>query len=231
MRARMYSTVAAVTVLAMSALVQQAGATTISISSQDTTVLPLTAFVTNPVSDSGPPTFTLSTTQSIPGQQLSPFATDFSNPQTTLPFSVLNSALPSGGTSSPGFAIYNLSPNSTTFSLLWGSPDSYNTLQFFSALGGPGVGSTLLGTFTGTDLAIQSTGFDLVSFLATGGTIGSVELSDSGSAAFEYANVSTGGTLSQTPLPGALPLFAGGLGLIGLFSRRRKNKAAAALAA
>jgi hypothetical protein len=228
MRARMYSTVAAVTVLAMSALVQQASATTVGISSQDTTVLPLTAFVTNPVSDSGPTTFTLSTTQSTPGQQLSPFATDFNNPQVTLPFSVLNSAAIPGGTSSAGFAFYNLAPNSTTFSLLWGSPDSYNTLQFFSGLGG---GGTLVGTFTGSDLAIQSTGFDLVSFLATGGTIGSVELSDSGSAAFEYANVSTGGTLSQTPIPGALPLFAGGLGLIGLIGRRRKNKAAAALAA
>jgi hypothetical protein len=36
---------------------------------------------------------------------------------------------------------------------------------------------------------------------------------------------------AATPLPAALPLFAGGLGVIGLFGRRRKRKAADALAA
>ena len=33
---------------------------------------------------------------------------------------------------------------------------------------------------------------------------------------------------SATPLPAALPLFAGGLGLLGLFGRRKKQKASAA---
>jgi hypothetical protein len=33
-----------------------------------------------------------------------------------------------------------------------------------------------------------------------------------------------GSTLLPTPLPAALPLFAGGLGLLGLFARRKKNK-------
>jgi hypothetical protein len=37
--------------------------------------------------------------------------------------------------------------------------------------------------------------------------------------------------IASTPLPAALPLFATGLGLIGLLARRRKRKAAAALAA
>jgi hypothetical protein len=36
---------------------------------------------------------------------------------------------------------------------------------------------------------------------------------------------------SATPLPAALPLFAGGLGVIGLLARRRKRKNAAAVAA
>jgi hypothetical protein len=36
-----------------------------------------------------------------------------------------------------------------------------------------------------------------------------------------------GGGLSETPLPGALPLFATGLGALGLLARRRKRKAQA----
>jgi hypothetical protein len=39
------------------------------------------------------------------------------------------------------------------------------------------------------------------------------------------------GSLTTTPLPAALPLFAGGLGVIGLLARRRKRKHAAVLAA
>jgi hypothetical protein len=38
-------------------------------------------------------------------------------------------------------------------------------------------------------------------------------------------------TLVATPLPAALPLFAGSLGVMGLFGWRRKRKAAASLAA
>ena len=37
--------------------------------------------------------------------------------------------------------------------------------------------------------------------------------------------------VAQTPLPAALPLFAGGLGAMGLLGWRRKRKNSAALAA
>lgn len=40
----------------------------------------------------------------------------------------------------------------------------------------------------------------------------------------------TSGNVSATPLPAALPLFASGLGVIGLFGWRRKKKAAALVA-
>jgi hypothetical protein len=47
-----------------------------------------------------------------------------------------------------------------------------------------------------------------------------------------FAGDSTGGGGSNpTPLPAALPLFAGGLGVMGLLARRRKRKNTAALAA
>jgi hypothetical protein len=49
----------------------------------------------------------------------------------------------------------------------------------------------------------------------------------SGAAFFATVNYD----VSQTPLPAALPLFAGGLGVIGLLARRRKRKATAVLAA
>jgi hypothetical protein len=43
-----------------------------------------------------------------------------------------------------------------------------------------------------------------------------------GNSSFEFATIA-----STTPLPAALPLFAGGLGLLGMFARRRKQKASA----
>ena len=48
---------------------------------------------------------------------------------------------------------------------------------------------------------------------------------------FEGTNVQVSGTadalVSTTPIPAALPLFAGGLGLMGFFARRKKRHAAA----
>ena len=51
-----------------------------------------------------------------------------------------------------------------------------------------------------------------------------------GTASIDLPN-QNGGLAGETPLPAALPLFAGGLGVLGLFARRRKHKNAAALAA
>ena len=46
-----------------------------------------------------------------------------------------------------------------------------------------------------------------------------------------FKGVSFAPDVSTTPLPASLPLFAGGLGLIGWLARRRNRKAAALLAA
>jgi hypothetical protein len=55
-----------------------------------------------------------------------------------------------------------------------------------------------------------------------------------GEPIYDYNDVTFGvtpETPSATPLPAALPLFAGGLGMLGAFSRRKKRKAEKASAA
>jgi hypothetical protein len=44
-------------------------------------------------------------------------------------------------------------------------------------------------------------------------------------------NVVLSNNVSQTPLPAALPLFAGGLGMVGFLARRKQRKAVSELAA
>jgi len=180
-----------------------ANATTVSIVNQDTTVLPGSSVVTAAASSTGD--FIQSTTGTVTNSRVSPFG------DTTSAYSVLSS------TGAAGSATYNFAPGTTSLSFLWGSPDSYNSVMFFSGIGGTG---TLLATFTGSDLTPSNPhfGFDLVTFLAAGGSFASVVLADSGQAAFEYAN------LAAAPLPAALPLYAAGVGVIGLLARRRKRR-------
>jgi hypothetical protein len=133
---------------------------------------------------------------------------------TNAPYSVLNAG---GGPLSS--ATYNV--NSSSFTLLWGSPDSYNQVDFFS-------GGLNLGEFSRTNLACGSSscnqkGFDLVTFTASSGEIGSVTLHDTGPAAFEFG-------INPVPLPASIYLFASVLG--GAFwLSRRKRRAVSALGA
>ena len=134
----------------------------------------------------------------------------------------------SSGAPGPGSAVYNV--GASTYSILWGTPDTYNQIKFYD---GPGGSGNLIGTFIGSDLGCYSltdanncngNRYDLVTFGVNSGVIGSVVLSDTtGSAAFEFGTVAT-------PLPAALPLFATGLAGLGLLGWRRKRKAAATTA-
>jgi hypothetical protein len=87
---------------------------------------------------------------------------------------------------------------------------------------------------------------EIINSIVYTGTIGSTMVTLSlSSGGFDYTFTdsnpngsyadSSGGlitaTLTATPLPATLPLFAGGLGMFGLFGRRRKQKALNALAA
>jgi hypothetical protein len=198
---------------ALLAYTNDSNAVTISISSQNTTVIPTTNFVTPPNSFTGP--FILSTTGSIANVQRSPYE-GTAIPNT--PYSVLSA----GGTGASS-ATYNCpSGGCTTLSLLWGSPDGFNFLDFFTGANG---GGSLIQTFVGTNLvppAVAGAGFDQVSFLASAGTFGSVVLRDSGQAAFEFSDVAVPGPIVGAGLPG-LVAACGGLLALG---RRRRQKVA-----
>jgi hypothetical protein len=219
----------AIGTLALTALAGTANADSISITSQD--------FVGNaPLEGAPTPASTTglfqNTTGSITGVTLSPYAfntglgPDGSAAATSAVYSVLNL----GGSSSPATAIYNI--NDTTFSMVWGSPDLYNEVQFYSGLNGSGslidvIGGATITNYTGANLACYGTTctqtlFDLLTFTDTGGLIGSVILTDTSSAAFEYTIVPNANQFSSTPLPGAIWLFASGLGILG-FAKRRKQ--------
>lgn len=187
--------------------------------SEDTSTLPPVGQIIDPtvdISSQFGTVLTGLTGASVPGSYRSPFE-NFAAPHTipgaylTAPFTAI------GATGVPSSATYDFGSAQTSLVALWGSPDAYNTLQFWSGLGGAG---SLLATFTGSDLSIQGFGHDLVTFLAEGAeTFQSVVLSSTG-AAFEFAAVEQ----NAVPLPAALPLFGTGLGLLAYVGRRRKKR-------
>lgn len=208
--------------LAILGFAGSANATTVGITSQfvydGSNQAPIFATV---APDSFTPTFTLAASGSSDGVERSPYQT---NTDPTTPYSVLSP----GGQPSPGSsATYNLG-GSNTFEILWGSPDNYNFVDFYSGANG---GGTLLATFSNGDLTCAacnlnsgtSIGWDDVLFTSQGGGIGSVVLRDTGQAAFEYG-LNPAAIIPQTPLPAAAWLFgtviAGAAGAARL--RRRK---------
>ena len=134
------------------------------------------------------PLFTPSISGSSSGVTRSPYETN------TIGAGTAYSVLSPGGQPSPGSsATYNLY-GATNFTILWGSPDTYNHVTFYSGLLGSGsVLSTtgISGTdYIGSDTGCYTTtckqfGWDLASF-SSSLPIGSVVLSNDGTAAFEY---------------------------------------------
>ena len=232
MRRQVYSSALAASVLALCACSYGANAATISITSQDYTGNAPLEGTPTPASSSG--TFSQSVMGSVLNVNLSPYAfntgpgADGSVAATNAPYSALDIGGAMGSTA-VATATYNV--GSSAFTLLWGSPDPYNEIAFYTGTNGTGSVIDVVGGETtyydGQNLACfsttcQDTLFDLVTFTDAGGIIGSVVLSNTGEAAFEYTIPA-----NTTPLPAALPLFATGLGALGLFGWRRKRKAAA----
>lgn len=109
-----------------------------------------------------------------------------------------------------GFAEYVFASVQSEFGLMWGSPDVYNTLEFF--LGGASQGAfngLTIATAAGVPVAV---GFANAFFE---GDFDTVRFTSTRFDAFEYSQV------QPVPLPAAGWLFAAALGGMGLLARRR----------
>ena len=117
--------------------------------------------------------------------------------------------------------------NNTTFSI----DLTYATGT--NGVGGGRAGGGLTGTISKDAVAITSLGvWALYTIDVTDNSVNNADIvvnlrSDTGGISQPH-QVDFDIAPTATPLPAALPLFAGGLGVIGLFARRRKQKNAAA---
>lgn len=116
-------------------------------------------------------------------------------------------------------AVYDLG-KSIAASVVWGSPDLYNTVEFLS--GGKVIDRYVLSSFTDINPGVLKGDSVFVTFTnIAGGIFDSMKMSSS-SDSFEYAN------LSATPAP--VPLPAGGVLLVsaigGFAALRRRRRAA-----
>jgi hypothetical protein len=134
--------------------------------------------------------------------------------------------LVAGGTTGAVTATFGSSQTSLT--ILWGTVDSeagrnvvvttsagtdtITGAQILAACGattcGDGFGHTSSGAY---DVYVTITGLN---------SFTTATFSDTGASAFEFDLA----VPTATPLPGALSLFAGGLGVLGLLARRKKRK-------
>lgn len=118
-----------------------------------------------------------------------------------------------------GFADYVFDTAQTSFSLMWGSPDSYNKLSFLDA------NDEVVFSMAGDDAAIQGTvgyveSLSFVNVTVSDLSFFTARFESIGQDAFEFANV------SPVPLPAAGWMLIAGLGGLGAIGRRRKAKKA-----
>lgn len=131
----------------------------------------------------------------------------------------------------------NIDGINNTLGLYWGSMDTYNSIAFYNNTG-------LIDTVTGSQAAaavppsppgFAATGnqtndsnnrFITISDLGGSNQDFTYIIIESSTNSFELDNLAWGDVTrtSATPLPAALPLFATGLGVMGLFGHRRKRK-------
>lgn len=112
-----------------------------------------------------------------------------------------------------GFAEYVFDAPQTSFSLMWGSPDSYNKLQFFLADASVFSISGNNASITGTPGFVANRKF--VNVTISDLSFDKVRFTSGNTDAFEYANV------APVPLPAAAWMLLSAFGGMGLLARRR----------
>jgi hypothetical protein len=162
---------------------------------------------------------------------------DFSTDKSALSFTLDSGVVSSISSISAGEAhyisggVFWLQVNPTFVTWVFPSPVAAFAFQYDSVNGNTKV----VGNFDGTGDQTITIRLDLHSGFF--GLIGAAKFTTivfeniSGADTFRVTNLSFGGeplATSEVPLPAALPLFATGLGAIGLMGWRRKRKAAAA---
>jgi hypothetical protein len=224
---------------AVASLCSFAGPASAAFTFTENTVAVPSSVVIAPDSVLVPSYFFSPTTGTVDDVRHSPFG-DNTTPYSDLMVNLHNVRIPVNS------ATYNshIGPVSSA-SLFWGSPDFYNNISFWSGLNGTGTelfcltgGGNTAGC-TGAplqvgELLLSMAGngkqlHDLVSILDLGGTFQSVVLTTTTNA-FEYTSI--GGlnrTVSNTPLPAALPLYAAGMGVMSFFGWRRKRSKSSAV--
>ena len=122
------------------------------------------------------------------------------------------------------------SPQTELF-ILWGTVDTDGSPSDRNVVTSGGTvitGADIAAAYNADGFGTLSNGADDVFVEITGLTaFSTATFTDDNKASFEFGL----GIPTATPLPAALPLFAGGLGVMGLLGRRRKRKALEAGAA
>ena len=243
MKARSYSIALGTGILALLAFSYDANAATVTFASATPNYIYFPTLQPTPNDYTGSNTVQWNVTANIVNVELSPYgsidpSSPYYNPNILSsmgnylsPYSVIN---PGGATSPNGVATYNFSSGVTSFSFLWGSPDPWNSVQFFSGANGTGAIPNAL--FYGnnpllTNCCTSGLNTNDVAVFDFTGTVGSVEFQDTGTPAFEYAIPTTGSSLAATPLPSTWTMLIAGFVGLGLFAYRgSKNRSAIAAA-